>query len=163
VIYGPGNTGISARVGLQLPGLFLYLGRDNLLPLSYVDNCAEALAIAGNAPQAVGEVYNVHDDDLPTCREYFASYRQNVKALKHLPVPYPALVLLSRVVEDYHHRSKGQLPALFTPYKTASSWKGNRFSNAKLKALGWHPIVPTSEGMRRTFEYQRQALQSDSA
>lgn len=160
VIYGPGNSGISARIGLQLPGLFLYLGRDNPLPLSYVDNCAEALAVAGSAPQAVGQVYNVHDDDLPTCREYFDAFRREVSALRYVPVPYPALLGLSTLVQRYHHFSKGQLPAVFTPYKTASSWKGNRFSNAKLKALGWQQLVTTEEGMRRTFEYQRAAAQS---
>jgi nucleoside-diphosphate-sugar epimerase len=34
-------------------------------------------------------------------------------------------------------------------------WKGNRFSNAKLRSLGFAPIVPTDEGLRRTFEYLR--------
>jgi nucleoside-diphosphate-sugar epimerase len=38
-------------------------------------------------------------------------------------------------------------------------WGGNRFSNAKLKSLGWKQLVNTSEGLRRTFEYFRAQLQ----
>src|SRR5690606_2783769 len=41
VIYGPGGGAMSSRVGLNLPGVFLYLGGRNVLPLTYVDNCAE--------------------------------------------------------------------------------------------------------------------------
>jgi nucleoside-diphosphate-sugar epimerase len=70
-------------------------------------------------------------------------------------VPYPALRLLSRGVEAYHRWSKGQLPAVFTPYKSAALWGGNRFDNSKIKALGWRQIVPTEEGMRRTFAWLR--------
>jgi nucleoside-diphosphate-sugar epimerase len=151
VIYGPAGGALSARVGIQLPGVFLYLGHGNLLPLSYVDNCAEAIALAGSKTEAEGQVYNVHDDDLPTCREYLARYERSVRPLRKLPVPYPLLWLGSHMVERYHEYSNGQLPAIFTPYKIATTWKGHRFDNGKLKGLGWSQTVPTAEGMQRTF------------
>jgi nucleoside-diphosphate-sugar epimerase len=66
-------------------------------------------------------------------------------------MPYPVTRAMSWLYQRYHERSQGQLPALFTPYRTATSWGGNRFSNAKLKSLGWQPIVSTDEGLRRTF------------
>jgi nucleoside-diphosphate-sugar epimerase len=59
------------------------------------------------------------------------------------------------MVAGYSRWSKGQLPAAFTPYKTSTSWKPNRFTNARLKALGWRPLVSTDEGLRRTFEHFR--------
>jgi nucleoside-diphosphate-sugar epimerase len=153
VIYGPGGSAFSARVGLSFPGVFLFLGGDNLLPLSYVDNCAEAIVVAGERPEAVGQVFNVHDDDLVTCREYLRLYRAQVKKLRVLPIPYPVLRVLSVAIERYHEASKGQLPALFTRYKTATTWGGNRFDNGKLRGLGWRPIVSTDEGLRRTLEH----------
>ena len=64
VIYGPGGTPISSRVGLALPGIYLHLGGRNLLPLTYVDNCAEALVVAGERGGTDGQAYNVVDDDL---------------------------------------------------------------------------------------------------
>lgn len=153
VIYGPRGSAFSGRVGLNLFGLFLHLGGDNPLPLTYVENCAEAVALLGEQPEAVGQAYNVVDDDLVDCRRYLRLYKQNVKRVPSVSLPYPLTVAVSHAVERYHRFSQGQLPAIFTPYKTATSWKGNRFTNAKLKALGWRQLVPTDEGLRRTFDY----------
>lgn len=153
VIYGPRGSAFSARVGLSLFGIFLHLGGDNVLPLSYVDNCAEAIVIAGQSSASEGQIYNVHDDDLPTCSTYLAAYKKSVKPIRSLRVPYFALQAGSKLVARYHAYSKGQLPAIFTPYKTATTWKGNHFDNNKIKRLGWKQIVPTAEGMRRTFEW----------
>ncbi|WP_437939127.1 NAD-dependent epimerase/dehydratase family protein [Sorangium sp. So ce341] len=156
VIYGPGGNAFSSRVGMSLFGVFLHLGGSNILPLSYVDNCAEAIAVAGRSDVAKGQVYNVHDDDLPTADVYLARYKREVKPIRSLTVPYFALAGISKLVERYHAYSKGQLPAIFTPYKSATSWKGNRFDNTKLKALGWKQLVSTEEGLQRTFAYLRE-------
>jgi nucleoside-diphosphate-sugar epimerase len=155
VIYGPGGPVMSSRVGLSLFGWFLHLGGRNRIPLTYVENCAEAIVVAGSEDSAVGQAYNVHDDELPTSREYLNSYRRRVKRMRSITLPYPVTQWLSRRVERYFARSKGQLPAVFTPYKTATSWKGTRFTNAKLKKLGWKPIVTTREGLERAFAYMR--------
>ena len=157
VIYGPGSGPFSTRVGLNLFGLFLHLGGRNLLPLSFLDNCAEAIAVAGRSPAAAGQVYNVHDDDLPTCKQYLDAYKKQVRPIRSVSVPYPALSLASIALERYVRWSHGQLPAIFTPYKSATAWGGNTFDNSKLKALGWKQSVPTEEGMRRTFEWLRGA------
>jgi nucleoside-diphosphate-sugar epimerase len=151
VIYGPGGGHFSNRVGLSLFGKFLHLGGNNLLPLTYVDNCAEAIVVAALNEGADGQVYNVVDDDLVTSREYLKLYKSKVKPVKSIPVPYFALMWGSKIVERYSARSKGQLPAIFTPYKTRAMWGGNQFSNAKLKSIGWHPLVSTREGLERTF------------
>jgi 2-alkyl-3-oxoalkanoate reductase len=159
VIYGIGGGGLSTRIGLNLFGIFLHLGHSNLLPLSYVQNCAEALVIAAGKDEAAGQTYNVYDDDLPTCRQYLREYKRHVEGLRSVPLPYSCVALLSKVVERYHSYSKGQLPAAFTTYTTAILWKGRRFDNSKLKALGWKQLVPTAEGMRLTFEYLRSKRQ----
>ncbi len=151
VIFGPGGGAFSSRVGLQLPGIFLFLGGRNLLPMTYVQNCADAIAIAGRSDEAVGQIYNVHDDDLPSCDEYLKSYQRQVAPVRAVPVPYPLLMLGSHLVKRYHEYSKGQLPAIFTPYKTATSWKRTAFNNAKLKGLGWQPKVSMREALERTF------------
>jgi nucleoside-diphosphate-sugar epimerase len=62
VIYGPGGGAFSTRVGLQIGPVFFHLGGSNLLPLSYVVNCAEAIAVAACDADSAGQVYNVHDD-----------------------------------------------------------------------------------------------------
>lgn len=156
VIYGPGGRAMSTRVGIPLPGLFLFMGRNNLLPLTYVDNCAEAIVIAGGNAGDEGEAYNVVDDDAPTAKEFFRLYRQHVDRIKYLALPYCATQLLSTLIERYNRHSKGQLPAILTPYKSAYLWKGNTFDNRKLKGIGWKQIVSTEEGLTRFFSYLRE-------
>ena len=151
VIYGPGGGQFSNRVGLNLFGMFLHLGGSNLLPLTFVENCAEAIVVAALSPKAAGEIYNVVDDDLVSSREYLSAYKKQVRPLRSVPVPYFVLMWGSRMVEWYSRRSKGQLPAIFTPYKTRAMWGGNRFSNAKLKGIGWKPLVSTRDGLARAF------------
>lgn len=151
VIYGPGSGHLSNRVGLSLFGRFVHLGGSNVLPLTYVDNCAEAIVIAALASGASGEIYHVVDDDLLTSREYLKLYRSRVKPLRSVSVPFWLLAWGSAWLERYSERSKGQLPAIFTRYKTRTMWGGNQFTNAKLKGLGWRPIVSTREGLERTF------------
>ncbi len=153
VIYGPHGSALSGRVGLQLGSIFLHLGGSNILPLSYVENCADAIITAAEHPVSGVSIYNVHDDDLPSSRSYLRAYQREVKRLHPLPIPYPLLQLISKGVEWYHGYSKGQLPAIFTPYKSANLWKGNRFDNSKIKSIGWRQRIPTAEGMRRTFDY----------
>lgn len=158
VIYGPGGTAISSRVGLSLAGAFLFLGGDNILPLSQVDNCAHAIEIAGARPDTEGQIYNVVDDDLPTCRAFLDRYQREVQRLRTIPIPYATMQALSFGVERYHQFSRGQLPAIFTPYRTATTWGGNRFDNQKLKGLGWQPLVSTDEGLRQAFAHFRAAI-----
>jgi nucleoside-diphosphate-sugar epimerase len=163
VIYGPGGTAMSSRVGLRLPGIFLHLGGSNTMPLTYVDNCADAIALAGRSERANGQTYNICDDNLPSCRQYLKRYKREVERLRSIRVPYFMTRFLSWTVERYSIRSKGQLPAFLTPYRTATTWKGMRFSNAKLKELGWRPAIDTQEGMRRTFEFFRAKLDAEKA
>jgi len=157
VIYGPGGGALSSRVGLKAMGLFVSLGGPAILPLTYVDNCADAVAMAALKAQA-GSVFSVVDDDLPTCRAYLKAYSREVERLRCIPLPYPMFMLASRLIVWYHRRSKGQLPALFTPYVVKSMYQPLRYSNAALKALGWTPRVSTREGMARAFAFFREAL-----
>jgi len=158
VIYGPGGGHFSNRVGLTIGKRLLHFGGSNLLPLSYVDNCAEAVVVAGAHPSAAGQVYNVHDNDLPTCREYLRAYRKYVSNIRSISVPYFGVRLLSTAVAKYHRYSKGQLPAILTPYKAAALWGGNRFDNSKLRSIGWRQLVPTAEGLQRSFAAFRTEL-----
>ena len=152
VIYGPGGDHFSRRVGSQIGPLFFHFGGRNLLPLSYVVNCAEAIVVAGTHPDAAGQVYNIHDDDLPTASRYLRQYKKQVKHIRSVRLPYFVTRMLAWMLEIYHRRSKGQLPAVLTGYKVAATWGGNRFNNTKLHSLGWRQLVSTSDAMAHTFE-----------
>ena len=156
VIYGPGGSGMSSRVGISALGLFASLGGSNLLPFNHVDNCADAIAHAAqHAPS--GAVYNLVDDDLPSCAQYLREYRRTVKRMKVIPMPYPVLMWAAKWLTGYSERSGGQLPAVLTPYVVRSMYRPLRYSNRAIKSLGWSQLVKTETGLAEFFEHLKQA------
>jgi nucleoside-diphosphate-sugar epimerase len=152
MIFGPGQALLGSRLGLGLGPIFLALGGRCTLPLTYVENCADAVALAGSAPDAAGRALCVVDDDLPTAGAVLARYRREVERLAAVPVPYPLLLLLARLNAWYSARTDGHLPPVLTPYKVKSLWRPQRYSNRRARAvLGWSPRVPMAEALARTF------------
>jgi nucleoside-diphosphate-sugar epimerase len=159
VVYGPGKMEITRRVGSGAFGIFLHLGGSNVIPFTYVDNCADAIVLAGTRAGIDGEVLNVVDDDLPTSRRFLRLYKSHVGSLASLPVPRLASYVLCALWEKYSAWSEGQLPPVFNRRAWHAYWKGSGYSNEKLKTrLGWMPRVPTAEGLRRYFESCRERM-----
>jgi len=155
-VYGPGARHITARVGIDTFGVFLHLGGSNQVPFTYVDNCAEAIVLAGLRPGVDGEVFNVVDSDLPASRQFLRAYKRQGKRFRSLYIPYPCFYAFCWLWERYAQWSQGQLPPAFNRRRCATYWKGNRYSNQKLKdRLGWSPAISYAEGARRYFEYVR--------
>lgn len=156
-VYGPNMKQlITSRVGIDTFGIFLHLGGPNRIPLTYVDNCADAIVLAGIKKNINGEILNIVDDDLPTSRKFLRMYKKNVGHFKSIYVPFRMFYILSYFWEKYSTWSEGQLPPVFNRRKSATLWKGNRYSNKKLKRLtGWKPKVSTNEGLKRYFEFAR--------
>src|SRR6266516_1274835 len=46
-VFGPGKQELSGRVGTGAFGFFIQVNASNCLPLTFVDNCAEAIVVAG--------------------------------------------------------------------------------------------------------------------
>ncbi len=157
-VYGGRKSQITGRVGLGTFGLFLHLGGSNIIPFTYLDNCAEAIVLAGLVKGVEGEVFNVVDDNLPTSRRFLRQYKKNVRPFKSVYVPHAVSHALCCLWEKYSRWSGGQLPPIFNRGRWHTEWKKTRYSNEKLKArLGWMPKVPTSEAMRRYFQNCKQS------
>lgn len=158
IVFGPGKKAVPGFVGMDTFGFFMHLGGGAHVPLTYIDNCAEAIVLAGLVRDVDNEVFNVVDDDLPTSRGFLRAYKRRVRRFWTLPVPYPAAYALCGLWEWYAKRSKGQLPPVFNRRMCAFAWKGHRYSNAKLKErLGWCCRVPMQAALERYFEYQKNA------
>ena len=153
VVYGPGKKRIHGRVGVDTFGVFLHLGGSNCIPFTFVDNCAEAIALAGIKKGVEGQVFNVVDDDLPSSRQFLAMYKKEVSSFVSFYVPHSISYLLCLLWEKYSVWSQGQLPAVYNRRVWATSWKRTCYSNEKLKrVLGWRPNISTGEGLRRYFD-----------
>jgi len=157
VLYGDGDPSraLPPRIGLSIGRLLFVFGGKQLLPLSHVVNCAEAIVIAGQSAEASGHCYNVIDDDLPTANQYLRQYKRQVKHIDSIRFSFPTALVLSRIVEKWHMKTGGQIPRVLTPYETKAMWKGHRFDNQSIKKLGWKQVMPTADGMRQTFSYLR--------
>lgn len=158
VVYGPGKNRIHGRVGLSTFGPFLHLGGSNRVPFTYVENCADAIALAGLRPGVDGEVFNIVDDDLPTSREFLRRYKRQVRRLRSVYVPRFASYLLCVLWEKYSAWSQGQLPPIHNRREWVAYWKPTRYSNAKLKEkLDWNQRISTSKGLDLFFASCREA------
>jgi nucleoside-diphosphate-sugar epimerase len=124
------------------------VGGSNLLPLTFVDNCAEAIVLAGLMPGVDGEIFNVVDDELLTSRQFLKAYRKRVKPFLSIQVPYSLAYGLCLLWERYSRQSYGQLPPAFNRRRCAAEWKRNRFSNQKIRErLSWKPRVGVEKAM----------------
>lgn len=113
VVFGPGKAKITDRIGTDTFGVFLHLGLNNKIPLTYLDNCAEAIVLAGLRKGIEGEVINIVDDNLPRSREFLRLYKRNVRRFFSIPVPYLFWYFFNYIWEKYSEWSEGQLPPIF--------------------------------------------------
>jgi nucleoside-diphosphate-sugar epimerase len=151
-VLGPGKAAISSRVGIDTFGMFLHLGGSNKIPFTYIDNCAEAIALAGLKPGLEREVFNIVDDDLPSSRQFLRLYKKNVRKFYSLYIPHAVSYLLCSLWERYSNWSQGQLPLTFNRKHWHVYWKKTRYRNEKLKTrLGWVPRVSMTEALRSYF------------
>ena len=153
VVFGPGKKELSARVGIGTFGVFLHMGGSNRIPLTYVDNCADAIVRAGSVAGIDRHIFNVVDDNLPTSRRFLRLHKRHGGWFASIPVPFTLGYLLSSVWERYSIWSEGQLPPRFNRRRANAEWGGHRYSNAKLKQLtGWHPRVGVDDALRTYLE-----------
>lgn len=156
-VFGPGKEAITGRVGIDTFGVFMHMGGSNEIPLTYIDNCADAIVLAGVTPGVEGEVFNIVDDELPSSRQFLHQYKRNVRRFRSIYIPHSVSYALCRLWEKYSNWSGGQLPPVFNRRRWNSEWKKTRYSNEKLKArLGWAPRVSMQEGLRRYFAHCRE-------
>jgi nucleoside-diphosphate-sugar epimerase len=157
-VFGPGKKGLPGRIGVATFGVFLHLGGSNRIPFTYVDNCAEAIVLAGLKKGVDGEIFNVVDDELPTSRQFLNMYKKQVRSFRSIPIARPVGYLLCYLWEKYSNWSQGQLPPIFNVGRWSNDWKGNRYSNEKLKKmLSWTPRVSFHEASRRFFDSERRS------
>ena len=98
-VFGPGKPDLTGRIGFRVSRFFFHVGGSNQLPVTYVDNCAEAIVLAGMQPGIEGETFNVVDDDLLTSHQFLDAYRRHVGRFLCFPVPYGAAYFLSALCE----------------------------------------------------------------
>ena len=153
-IYGSYSYPIPPQLGLNIPGLFfLYMGGSHLIPLTYVENVAYAIHLAGIVENIDGEVFNVVDDDLPTQKQFLKQYKRYMgKIPRTIKVPDSVFHVIVRIFEFATRITKGNIPPVLTRYRAENLWKPLLYDNTHIKKrLGWTPIISTQQGLKRMF------------
>jgi nucleoside-diphosphate-sugar epimerase len=154
VIYGKDNLW-SARVGIQGRRFWIRTGAWAKLPLTYVENCAEAIVLAAETEAANGQTLNILDDNPPTQRRYANLLRRRFSP-KPVIIPVPYLVMrglcgLAMLTNKLLLGNRAKIPGLFIPARFEARCKPLRFTNQKIKAvLKWKPRYSLSESLDRS-------------
>lgn len=155
-IYGPNHLWTS-RLGINLRDkLWIRIGQNAPLPLSYVENCAEAIIQAVSNENAVAETFNIVDDNLPTQKEYL---EQLEKLGQHLPftinLNWPLMQAASQTVWQANHflfHKQSKLPGILIPSRLHARFKPLQYSNLKAKQiLGWSARYSFQEALQRSL------------
>ncbi len=155
-VYGPGDGAFFPSLAAAIrDGSMTFWRRDVWLPWAYIDNLAAACVHVAEHPDALGEGYLAYDGDSgPTLQEVCAEIAAAIGSAapsRHVPfrLAHAAASLLQRVWP-------GEPPLRTVDVKAFGyAWK---FSNAKLRGLGWDSGVSTADGMNRAIDALRSRL-----
>ena len=152
LLYGPGRTPPLARRSVALGPLRVLLASPNyLLPLAYVDNVADAIALAAAAPAAAGRAYTIVDV-LARQADYARLYRQ-VSGARWLPVYVPLSALRAAASGAERVATLLGRRAPITRHQVERTLRSATFLTRRAHdELGWQPRVPLEEALRRSFE-----------
>ena len=156
VIFGPDNLW-TARLGVCLGSrLWVRIGAWAPVPLTYVDNCAEAIVLATECAASAGQVLNIVDGETPTQRRYVKLLQRRLPTRPRIiPVPWFAARATARLAWLTNRLLLGgraKVPGVLVPSRLHARCKPRRYSNARLKAVvGWVPRYGLAEALDRCF------------
>jgi nucleoside-diphosphate-sugar epimerase len=155
VIYGRDNLW-TARVGMSgNEHRWFRIGWLSRLPLSYVENCAEAILLAVEKVGPLALTVNVLDDDCPTQSRYVREVFTRLSPRpRSFTIPWTVMRALARTATICNAslwRGRAKLPAILVPARLHARFKPLRYSNAKLHtSLGWQPRYSMAEALDRS-------------
>jgi nucleoside-diphosphate-sugar epimerase len=158
-VYGPRDRLVMPKIIENLrSGQFRYLGSGNqALNTIYVDNLVEAVFRAADSPNAVGEVFNLGDDEPVSKRRFIEAIAAALKSpppQKSVPL-WLARLLCSLMEGAAHLRGAKEAPRL-TQARLKFLGMNLDFNIAKAKrVLGYRPRVGFERGMQETMAWYR--------
>jgi UDP-glucose 4-epimerase len=152
-LWGRENIWIAAT-GHSFGKWHVVFGGERELPISYVENCAECLAIAIDHPAAVGETFNVVDDERASAWRYMGEALRRMGAPgRRIYVPYWLGMTVARLASGFGRLIFGRtakLPGLLVPIRFRARFRPLQFTNRKAIALlGWRPRWSFEEAWQR--------------
>lgn len=157
-IYGPGDRRFLKLFKTIHRGTFRMIGSgDVLYHMTFVSDLVDGIILCGEHPGALGQTFVFGGPRYTTLRELVGEVSKAVGTplrRGHIPV---APVMAAAVLCEWLCKPLRIEPPLY-PRRLDFFVKDRAFSVAKAQALlGYAPRVDLEEGLRRTFEWYRQA------
>jgi 2-alkyl-3-oxoalkanoate reductase len=158
IIYGK-EALWNASLGAKASRIWLQINSGAELPLTYVENCASAIAAAVDCEAAIGQTLNIVDDDLPTQSAYLAQVLSRLADCSHsdslrlVSLPWSLIQPLSKLAWQMNKLFAGKLklPGLLVPARLQARFKPLHYSNQQAKQiLGWTPQYALSAALNRS-------------
>jgi nucleoside-diphosphate-sugar epimerase len=159
-IWGAGREQM-AGWGHSVGPLHLVVGGRRELPMTYIENCAECIALAVDEPKAAGQAFNIIDDDLPTAR-HFAELLTKLEGQggTFVNLPYWPGFALAKFATGINQKLLGgriNLPSLLAPASYRARFHPLHLSNRKAKELlGWQPRYNFRQAWERSRATQQE-------
>lgn len=155
IVYGRDalwNASLGAKAGDRL---WLRIGTDAILPLTYVENCAVAIANAVERQQAIGKTINIVDDALPTQRTYAKQLLARLSTRPRIiEINWTTMQLLAQLIWQTNKllfTGRLKLPGLFIPARLHARFKPLQYSNLHAKeVLAWTPQYSLDAALDRS-------------
>lgn len=145
----------NASLGVKSGRLWLQIGTDAVLPLTYVENCAAAIANAAERDQAIGKTLNIIDDELPTQSLYMSKVLAKMAdPPRRVAVDWSVMRLLSNLVWQTNKLlfvGRLKLPGLLVPARLHARFKPLKYGNQQAKqVLAWQPQYSLDAALDRS-------------
>jgi nucleoside-diphosphate-sugar epimerase len=167
-IFGPGDRVHVGRMSDRLRArrsIIVGSGR-NAMPFVYVADIVQGLLLALDRPEAVGQAYNIGNDEPLTQEELLRAIAEEIGAPAPLVrVPYSALYATAYLAERAALLTRSRRKPILTRLGVAIFGADNRHAIDKARReLGYSPGVPVREGIRRAAAwYSREDIGPEPA
>jgi nucleoside-diphosphate-sugar epimerase len=154
-IYGPGERHSVPRIIEKFnAGKMKFIGRgDKVLNNTYVGNLSDAILLAMENPDALGETFNIRDQRLVTREEYINTIADYLGKPHPKHVPEWVARTLVGPMETFAKLTGAQQAPLLTGARIKFMTLNLDFSIAKAKrVLGYKPRVDFRDGIRETLD-----------
>lgn len=155
-IYGPGDRRFLKLFKAISTGRFVMIGSGRTLyHMTYVEDLIDGLMLAGEVPDAAGEVFIIAGDEYTTLTRLVELTADALGVSRpRLKLPYPPVYAAS-VLCDRLFRAVGVDPPLY-PRRVEFFAKDRAFDISKArKLLGYHPKVSLEDGLAMTAKWYR--------
>jgi nucleoside-diphosphate-sugar epimerase len=160
VLLGPGDRLNFGRLADRVrtgKGIIVGSG-NNVVPFVYITDLVQALLLALDSEQAVGQVYNISNDQSLTQKQYLSAIAQELDvAPPSIHVPYYPMYVAAYAAECISRLSGYRIPPVATRHGIKILGEDGHLSIDKARRdLGYIPQVPIREAVRLTVAWYQQ-------